>query len=142
MEHYHLDRDIRLICLRASSFPTGVANAHQRLHSLLPATQRRMIYGISWPDGKGSLIYMAGVEETYPGETEQLGGETFIVKKGTYSSILIHNYMSNMSAFGQAFKQLTADPAIDPQGACVEMYLSEVDVRCMVRLALAPAQHQ
>lgn len=134
MEPYKLDRNIRLICIPASSFPDGVAAAHQKLHSLLPATQRRTIFGVSWPDGKGSLIYKACAEETYPGETENLGGETFIVKKGDYISILIHDFMSNMSAFGTAFQELCSDPRIDPQGAAIEMYLSEKDVRCMVRL--------
>ena len=134
MEPYTLERDIKLICIPASSFPDGVAAAHQKLHALLPPTQRRKIFGISWPDGKGSLVYKAGTEETYPGETEKLGGETFIVKKGHYISILIHNYMSDMPAFGKAFKELCADPRIDPQGAAVEMYYDEKDVRCMVRL--------
>jgi hypothetical protein len=37
-------------------------------------------------------------------------------------------------AFSKAFKELCADPRIDPQGAAVEMYYDEKDVRCMVRL--------
>jgi len=134
MEKYTLGRDIKLICIPAASFPDGVEAAHKKLHSLLPATQRRMIYGISWPDGKGSLVYKAGVEETHPGETEKLGGETFIVKKGDYISILIHDYMADLPAFGKAFQELCSDPRIDPQGAAVEMYFNEKDVRCMVRL--------
>lgn len=134
MEPYTLERDIKLICIPATSFPDGVAAAHQKLHSLLPVTQRRTIFGISWPDGKGGLVYKAGAEETFPGETEKLGGETFIVKKGDYISILIHDYMSDLSAFGKSFQLLCSDPRIDPQGAAVEMYLSEKDVRCMVRL--------
>src|ERR1700754_1318917 len=100
MEQYTLNRDIKLICIAASSFPDGVAAAHQKLHSLLPVAQRRNIFGISWPDGKGSLVYKAGAEETFPGETEELGGEPFIVKAGNYISILIHDYMSNIPAFG------------------------------------------
>lgn len=134
MEQYTLDRDIKLICIPATSFPDGVAAAYEKLHSLLPATQRRATFGISWPDGKGSLVYKACVEETYPGETESLGAETFIVKKGDYISIVIHDFMSDLSAFGKAFQELCSDPRIDPQGAAVEMYLSEKDVRCMVRL--------
>lgn len=135
MEQYSLDRDIKLVCIPATSFPNGVGEAHHKLHALLPPTERRTIFGISWPDGKGSLIYKAGAEEAYPGETEKLGGENFVVKKGNYISIMIHDYMSNMSAFGKAFEELCSDPRIDPKGAAVEMYLSDKDVRCMVRLA-------
>ena len=134
MEPYNLDRDIKLVCFRAASFPDGVMAAHQKLHSLLPNTWKRNICGISWPDGKGSLVYMAGAEESQPGETEQLGGEAFIVKKGYYLSILIHDYMSDLPAFGKAFTELCSDPRIDPHGIAVEMYLSEKEVRCMVQL--------
>ena len=139
MEQYSLDHDIRLICIAATSFPDGVTAAYQKLHSLLPDMQRRTIFGISWPDGKGSLVYKAGAEEAYPGEAEKVGGETFIVKQGDYISILIHDFMSDLSAFGKAFLELCSDPRIDPQGAAVEMYLSEKDVRCMVRLD--PSKH-
>lgn len=134
MEPYNLDRDIKLVCFRAASFPDGVMAAHQKLHSLLPDTGNRNTFGISWPDGKGSLIYMAGAEESQPGEAQQLGGEIFIVKKGDYLSIPIHDYMSDIPAFGKAFNELFADPRVDPIGAAVEMYLNEKEVRCMVRL--------
>ncbi|HEY6899200.1 MAG TPA: hypothetical protein VI233_01095 [Puia sp.] len=134
MEQYTLDHDIKLLCIPAANFPEGVAAAHRKLHSLLPLTERRTTFGISWPDGKGSLVYKAGAEEAYPGETEKLGGETFIVRKGKYISIMIHDYMSNIPAFGKAFKELCSDPRIDPHGAAVEMYLNDREVRCMVRL--------
>ena len=134
MEPYKLDHDIKLLCIPAASFPDGVAAAYQKLHSLVPPKDGRKFFGISWMDSKGGMVYKACVEEAYPGETEKLGGETFVVKKGDYISILLHDFMTDTSVFGRAFRELTADPRIDRQGAGVEMYLSENDVRCMVRL--------
>jgi hypothetical protein len=142
MEPYKLDRDIRLLCIPAASFPDGVAAAYQKLHSLVPPTGGRHFFGISWLDSKGGMIYKACAEEAYTGEAEKFGAETFVVKKGDYISIVLHDFMADTSAFGRAFRELTADPRIDPQGAGVEMYLSEKEVRCMVRLApqLTPNQ--
>jgi len=134
MEPYKLDHDIKLLCIPAATFPDGVAAAYQKLHSLVPPAGGRQFFGISWMDSKGGIIYKACVEEAYPGETEKFGAETFVVKKGDYISIVLHDFMSDTSVFGRAFRELTADPRIDPQGAGVEMYLSEKDVRCMVRL--------
>jgi hypothetical protein len=134
MEPYKLDHDIKLLCIPAASFPDGVAAAYRKLHSLVPPTRGRKFFGISWMDARGEMIYKACVEEAYPGETEQLGGETFVVKKGDYISIVLHDFMSDTSVFGKAFRQLTAGPRIDPQGAGVEMYLGPDEVRCMVRL--------
>ena len=68
METFYLDHDIRLCCISAASFPGGVMDAYQRLHNLFPDYQTRRVYGIAWPDGQGSMIYKAGVEEAYPGE--------------------------------------------------------------------------
>ena len=47
----------------------------------------------------------------------------------------INNYMKDIPAIGNAFQQLTALPDIDAQGYCVEWYLNDKDVKCMVRIA-------
>ena len=42
--------------------------------------------------------------------------------------------MKDISAIGEAFKLLLSNRDIDPQAYCVEWYLSDKDVKCMVRL--------
>jgi hypothetical protein len=42
--------------------------------------------------------------------------------------------MKDVFSMGKAFDELISHPAIDPQGCCVEWYLTQNDVRCMVRL--------
>ncbi len=42
--------------------------------------------------------------------------------------------MKDLPAIGNTFQQMIARPDIDPEGYCVEWYLSDKDVQCMVRL--------
>lgn len=133
MEPYHLDRDIRLCCIPAKSFPDGVMAAFQQLMTLFPDQQgKRRLFGISWPDGKGSMVYKAAVEERYKGEAEKLGMETYLLKHGEYLSLLVHNFMDDIPSIGKAFRQLVDAPGVHPNTIGVEEYVSPSDVRCMV----------
>ncbi len=133
MEKYYLDNDIKVFYVTAGSFPDGVRAAWEKLHSLFAAPLERKYFGISYPDKEGKIIYKAATEERYEGEAEKHRYETFIIKRGHYSSVLIRDFMKELPAIGKTFQELIADPGIDPQGACVEEYLNSKDVRCMVR---------
>ena len=142
MENYQLDKDISTICVTASSFPDGVMAAHNKIHSLVPVSEGRTYYGISRPDRTGKIIYKAAVEDQHVPrdvlnaiETEKSEFESFLIPKGTYTSIYIADFMNDVQQVGKAFRQLLADPSIDQNGFCLEMYVGENDVRCMVRLS-------
>ncbi len=90
-------------------------------------------YGISRPE-RGTIEYKAAVEELYQGEAEKLQCETMILKKGKYISLTISDYAKDMQSFGRAFSELLTNPAIDPEGYCVEWYFNDKDVKCMIRL--------
>ena len=98
------------------------------------STTGRKFFGISYLESPSKIIYKAAVEESYPGEGEQLGCETFIIKKGQYISDYIKDFMSDIPKIGHTFQELLADQRIDPNGCCVEEYVNDKDVRCMVRL--------
>lgn len=132
MENYTLIEDVNIICVTADSFPAGILPAFKKLHQLVPG--ERKTYGISRPDKNRTIIYKAGAEELIPGEAEKLQLEKFVLKKGDYISIEIPDFMKNVPAIGKAFEQLLADPRIDKEGACVEWYFNETDVKCMVRI--------
>lgn len=133
METYYLKSDVKLLCVDAISYPEGIEAAHQKLRGLLPTTSDRKFFGISHPQN-GKIIYKAGVEESFAGESEQLKLEVFAVKKGEYKGARIINYLDHIESIGKTFEKILKDPRIDPQGCCVEMYLNEKDVQCMVRL--------
>lgn len=134
MEIFNLEKDITLLCVEASSFPDGVLASHQKLHSMIIQLAERKYYGISNPDISGRIIYKAAVEEMLENEAKNLGLETFVLKSGEYISIVLKNYMDNLSSIGKLFETLLKNPNIDPNGACIEWYFSQNDMRCMVRL--------
>jgi hypothetical protein len=133
MEHYELAQDIKVYCVRSESFPEGVLTAHQELHKLVPYSSDRKYFGLSRPK-MGIINYSAAAEELHEGELSSLKLQDHIIPKGKYHSITIHNFMEDISAIGKAFEQLVSMPDIDPDGYCVEWYLSDKDVRCMVKI--------
>jgi predicted transcriptional regulator YdeE len=134
MENYVLENDITVFCITATSFPAGVMAAHKELHSLVPFSTERKYFGISRANEKGEIIYKAAAEELIKGELEKHGLEKVVLKKGNYLSAEIHDYMKDLPSIGKTFQEMISQPTIDPQGWCVEWYLSQEDVRCMVRL--------
>ncbi|CAL1518993.1 hypothetical protein [Chitinophaga sp. MM2321] len=134
MENYQLDHDIKTMYVTATSFPEGIMAAHEKLHSLIPSTKERRFFGISRPDRSGTIVYKAAVEVLNEEEAGKTGLDTFIIPKGTYTSTYIANYADDIQQVGRTFDQLLADPALDSNGFCLEMYMGEKDMRCMVRL--------
>jgi hypothetical protein len=126
------------LCVKADSFPNGIAAAHKKLKAI-SKNRSQNHFGISYLYDD-AILYMAG-EEIRSNAPIPAEGQTFTLKRGTYTSFYIKNFAQNISEIEDAFKILTADPRIDPLGCCVEAYLPEGsdlftanDVRCMVRL--------
>ncbi|QIL38709.1 transcriptional regulator [Pedobacter sp. HDW13] len=132
METYIIEEDIKVLCITASSFPDGVLAAHQQLHALFPPNKQRMYFGISRPDATRKVIYKAAVTEMAEEAGKNPDLEYFTIKKGDYISELIPDFMEDVSQVGKTFEKLLNEPNIDPNGYCLEMYLNETDVRCMV----------
>ena len=134
MEEITLEEDIKVFCETAKSFPDGIMEAHRELHSIVPLPDERRYFGISRPNDKGIIIYQAAAEEIYQGEAEELGCNTFVIKGGKYISLLVPDYINDVQGIRKAFQKLTSHPGIDPNGYCIELYLNEKDVKCMIRL--------
>jgi hypothetical protein len=67
----------------------------------LPRAEDFLVFLI--PETPSKIIYKAAVEEIYPGEGEQLGCETFVIKKGQYISLYIKDFMKDIPKIGQVF---------------------------------------
>jgi len=134
MEKYKIEQDIKLFYVQADSFPLGVGGAFKKLNELIGHKKRRLLYGISFPDGAGNFVYRAAVEETFPGEAEKAGCPIFTVRKGDYISAYLSDWKKDESIIGQTFQGLLRDPSIDKQGYCLEIYPNEKDVQCLVPL--------
>ena len=103
--------------------------------SFLPKPNERLLYAISSPNEKGIIIYKAAVEESFPGEGEQNGCETFVIKKGEYWSELLLDWRKDESIVGKTFQKLLRHPNLDKSGYCLEIYPNEKDIRCLVPLS-------
>jgi len=134
MEKFTLAEDIKVFCVTADSFPEGIEAAHQKLHSLIPLNKERRTFGISRPGKDGPIVYKAAVEELEPGEGEKLGLESFTIKKGVFACETLVDYYKDIPNVGVVFRKLLEEPELDPNGYCLEWYLSGKDVRCMVPL--------
>lgn len=89
---------------------------------------------MSRPEGHDGIIYKAAAEQLEPGEAEKLNLSTIIIKKGSYITVTLHDYMKDLHAIGSIFQEMIKRDDIDPEGYCVEYYLNDKDVQCMVRL--------
>jgi hypothetical protein len=134
MEIIRFKHDIKVLYVTARSFPAGIMEAHQKLHSLVPFSTARKYFGISRPENGGDIVYRAGAEEQAEGEAEQLGCPTLVLKKGNYVNEIVEDYARNIHSIDATFDYLLEHPEADPQGYCVEWYFNDKDVRCMVRL--------
>lgn len=141
MENFSLQNDIRLLCVKADSFPDGIKGAQEKLLSLIKPDAKRSYYGISYLYDD-EILYMAGVDIADANEKIPDDCTIYSLKEGNYNSIYITDFAKDISQIDHAFKQLLAVPAIDENGCCAECYLPEgddfftaKDMRCMVRLA-------
>jgi predicted transcriptional regulator YdeE len=134
METTILEDDIKVFYVTATFFPDGIKEAHEKLHSLIPFSKERKYFGVSRPENNSDIVYRAAAEELKEGEAEKLNSKTLILKKGKYISLTVNDYMKDLSSIEQAFKQPLSYPGLDAQGYCVEWYLNEKDVKCMIHL--------
>jgi predicted transcriptional regulator YdeE len=134
METTKLDNDIKVFYITADSFPEGIMDAHKKLHALVPFSANRKFFGISRPENNKGIVYKAAAEEINPGEAEKLNCDTLVLKKGNYISLTINDYMKDIQSIDRSFKELLSQPGLDPNGYCVEWYLNDKDVKCMIRL--------
>lgn len=56
MDHLTIESDIKLFYIQAKSFPGGVLEAHQKMHSFNQFSPERKSLGISRPEN-GEIVY-------------------------------------------------------------------------------------
>ncbi len=134
METIFQEQDTKVFYVTATYFPDGIQVAHEKLHALVPFSTDRKYFGISRPENNGPIVYRAAAEEIKKGEAEKLNCDTLVLKKGKYISLTIHDYTKDIQSIAKAFQQLLSSPGLDLQGYCVEWYVNNQDVKCMIRL--------
>ncbi len=134
METINIPQDIKVVCLKASSFPEGIKTAHETLHASVPMINDRKYYGLSKPNEQGVISYFSAAEELFDGELAHLNLSTIILKKGNYYCIDVPNYLNDLNQIGNAFKILTSQTNIDLDAYCIEWYVNFKDLKCLLRI--------
>ena len=127
-----LKDDIQLVCITVTNFPKGIAEEFTKLEREFPETASAGYYGISWMAAEGQIVYKASavMPEHYSGNTY----EKYILKKGTYLSVSIENWMQKISQITDAFTFLMKTKQFRDGCHCIEWYKSDELVYCMFRL--------
>ena len=133
MDSFILGEDIHVLCHTATSFPEGIPAAFDHLHQTLPLKEGRRFFGISRPDKNGNIIYKAAAEVQENDEGERYGLEAFTIPGGAYNTYYIKDFRDNIAAIGECFQLLIGQAEADPNGYCIEWYIGDNDVKCMVR---------
>ena len=135
MKTITLETDINVFYVTANTFPEGIGEAFEKLHSLFPFSRERRIFGLSRPENNDGIVYRAAAEEMYEGEAEKLQCNRLILPKGKYIALDVIDFRKDLMSIDRAFKQLLHQPNLDPQGYCVEQYASDSEaITCMIRL--------
>ncbi|MBE2219298.1 MAG: transcriptional regulator [Ignavibacteria bacterium] len=135
MEIYKIDRDFDVLYVQAKSFPDGIEEAYRKLEKILPQNGKRKFFGISYGGENGNIVYKAAAEESYPGESKKYKLDSFTIGNGNYISETITNWRSNPGLIGSTFQKMLKQQNIKPDGYCLEIYINETDVQCLVPLA-------
>lgn len=133
IEIFNIGKEIKVYCSIAESFPDGILAAHQKLHDKISFSKERRYFGISRPEN-GVIVYKAAAEVLKEDINDKMDYEFFDIEKGKYVCITIVNYRDDIESIGKAFTELISYPGIDPNGYCIEWYINDNDVKCMIRL--------
>lgn len=133
MEKYKQQNDVKIVTVKAKSFPAGIKEAFEKLENTLPESVHRNFYGISQMEQGCGIVYKAGASENFDGEAEKYGFEPFLLPKGEYLIERILNWKGKAQLIGETFGKLLADPRLDTNFPCVEVYKDD-DVTCMIKI--------
>lgn len=134
MEIKNLPEDINVLYIKAESFPMGIKAAHERLHLIANEEDKRRYFGISWLNKNNEIEYLSAAEELYPGERDNYGCSTFTIRKGEYISETLEDWCNTSGRVAQVFQEMLKHPDLDKNGYCLEIYLNETDMECLVKL--------
>jgi predicted transcriptional regulator YdeE len=132
MKEVQINEELRLSCIKATSFPQGIVPAFTNLEQKIGGASGRAFYGLS-RGNKNGIDYWAAVLSKH-GEKLPAGLEEIVIAPGTYLTAQLSNWRGNEVIIGQTFQKMLDEPRLDPDGYCIEKYLDDDDVICMVRI--------
>ena len=132
MEIFQLPQEYRLLCKKVNKFPEGIGDAFENLYRQLPCPHKRNYFGISWMDEQQQVNYQVAAERRADDVCEEF--EDRVLPKATYLVVRIMNWYEHLSDIKGVFGALMADMRTDKSFPCVEWYLSDDEMLCMMKI--------
>lgn len=124
-----VEKDIKLMAIKAKSFPHGIQEAWKELESKISSKRGKKFYGIL-QTAKSNLNYYACVNRNEV-DTYQISDQVTI-KKGRYLAKEINSWQSDTTVIENTFMQLFSQDGIDDESPFIEFYKSKNTLVCMV----------
>ncbi|HLT75552.1 MAG TPA: hypothetical protein VKZ68_10705 [Ohtaekwangia sp.] len=132
MERIQLTSEIRVFGLEVENFPHDIGAAFSRLANLVEGGFNRPYYGICEMK-EGSAIYRAAAQEMYEGEGEKYACKSYVIEKGTYLAVTVHDWRRNTESIKDVFEDILEDDRVDFAKPFVEWYKDDMEMICMAR---------
>ncbi len=137
MERIQLTTEIKVFGLAVENFPHDIGAAFSRLANLVEGGFDRSYYGICEMKG-GSVIYRAMAQEMYEGEGQKYACESYVIEKGMYLAVTVHDWRKNTESIKDVFEDILEDERVDFSKPFVEWYKDDVEMICMARERVRP----
>ena len=132
MEKYTLPNDLKTFGIQVKTFPTGIKEAFDELVKTVPKGDLRPFYGIS-ECTKDGIVYIAAALETFEGEGEKYGYQTYTIEKGEYLSVTVFDWLKKTDSIKNVFEEMFKDERSDRSKPCVEIYKNDDEMVCIVK---------
>ena len=133
MEIYDLSHDVKVFGSLVTKFPNGIEEAFQSLVKMVPGGFERDYYGISQMGKDGQMLYYAAALEKYEGEAEKYNCERYIIEKGEYLGVAVHDWRKKTDCIKDVFHEIIQDSRVDKTKPAVEWYKNDDEMVCMVQ---------
>lgn len=133
MKLYKQTEDLSIIGIQVKNFPNGIKEAFDSLIKVLGS--KRAYYGVSWLDESDSVKYYAMAREIFPGEGKRYNYELLTIEKGEYQTEAVQDWLSKTEGIKEVFHGLMANNKPDKSHPCIEWYISDEEMLCMVKIS-------
>jgi predicted transcriptional regulator YdeE len=122
---------LKLIYLKADSFPGGITAVWDKLDITLPSLKGRKFYGTAKMTG-GQMEYRACVVPLDENEHNRLGMEEFTIPAGYYTAKKLNDWQNHIPEIRNLFTELNSKFEADTERYNLESYKSSKELIVML----------
>lgn len=123
--------ELKLIYLKAESFPEGITAVWDKLDKTLPSLKGRKFYGAAKMIG-GKMEYRACVVPLDENEHKALGMDAFTIPPGTYAAKKLPDWQSHIPEIRNIFAELNSKFEANTELYNLEFYKSSSELIVML----------